>query len=50
MSNVAFNISDPSNNKYTQKEAFAYYENMICLFCNLSDVFICVSKSLLLWK
>ena len=32
MSNVAFNISDPSNNKYTRKEAFAYYKNMIYFF------------------
>ena len=50
ISNVAYNISEPSNDKHLRKEGFACYENMICLFCNLSDVFICVSKSLLLWK
>ena len=55
ISNVAYNISDPSNDKYPQKEGFAGYENMICLFmiclfCNLSDVFICVSKSLFIVK
>ena len=48
ISNVAYNIFDPSNDKYPRKEGFVCYENMICLFCNLSDVFICVSKSLLL--
>ena len=48
ISNIAYNISDPSKDKYLQKEGFACYENMICLFCNLSDVFICVSKSFLL--
>ena len=50
-SNVTYNISDPSNDKYPppqKKEGFAGYENMICLFCNLLNVFICVSKSLLL--
>ena len=50
ISNVAYNISDPLNDKYPRKEGFVCCENMICLFCNLSDEFICVSKSLLLWK
>ena len=50
ISDVAYNISDISNDKYPRKEGLACYENMICLFCNLSDVFICVFKSLLSWK
>ena len=48
ISNVAYNISDPLNDKYPRKVGFAL--NMICLFCNLPDEIICVSKSLLLWK
>ena len=35
ISNVAYNISDLSNDKYPRKEGLACYENMICLFCNL---------------
>ena len=48
ISNVAYNISDLSNDKYPQKKGFACYENIICIFCNLSDVFFCLSKSVLL--
>ena len=48
ISNVAYNFPDPSNDKYPRNEGFACHENIICLFCNLSDVYICVSKSLLL--
>ena len=48
ISNVAYNISDRSNDKYARKEGFVCYENMICLFSNMTDVFICVSKWLLL--
>ena len=32
ISNVAYNISGPSNDKYLRKEGFVCYENMIDLF------------------
>ena len=44
ISNVAYNISDPSNDKYPRKEGFARYENMIFYFATCQMyLFVCLN-------